>query len=207
MLQAECNVWLALAGDAAEAAGRSCGQQWRATALLQEGGMAGARYCRSARTREWYHRPPGTFVQLELDLRQGGIVTGQGAQLKVVALTLWHRLRCIPSRRRAAAGLGVAAAGLPAALPPLLLQLPPLPHHRQHCRRLYLELIKRLAGATLCTTLAAFLSKEFDFYSRTLAGALVGCNGRGGRECVCSVKWMSGVQVDRRVPTAPDVQR
>lgn len=56
---------------------------------------------------------------------------------------------------------------------------------KHHPAAVDLELIKRLAGATPCTTLVAFLSKEFDCVSRDYAGELMAAaeegGGRGGQ--------------------------
>ena len=93
-------------------------------------------------------------------------------------------LKCT-TRSRLRRCLLLSALSLPAPLCPPPLPLPPPTTTtaaaaafgqatKHHPSSVDLELIKRLAGATACTTLAAFLSKEFDCISRTLAGAAVG---------------------------------
>lgn len=48
---------------------------------------------------------------------------------------------------------------------------------KHHPSSVDLELIKRLAASTACTSLTAFLAKEFDCISRDLAGGWAGGYG------------------------------
>lgn len=59
---------------------------------------------------------------------------------------------------------------LTAAMGPWLVGCRWLQATKHHPSSVDLELIKRLASSTNCTSLAAFLSKEFDCIRRDLAG-------------------------------------
>lgn len=76
---------------------------------------------------------------------------------------------------------------------------PPPGETRHHPSSVDLELVKRLAGATKCSTMVQFLRREFDCVTAELAGGgMAECGLTRGPECgarVCRDVLMNGLGV------------